>query len=295
MAFPTNYFQVPELSLFLASETAATGTVTVPGTGVVREFSTTPGEVTTVSLPSSTQMTVQDGVQPLGVLVEASADVSVYGLNRIQFTTDAYLGLPTEILGSEYVVTTHPGLPGFGSQIAVVAPADGTAVTVVPSVSTGAHAAGEAYTVELDRGDVYQLRATGTQDLTGTIVTANAPVAVFAGASCANVPVGEFACDHLVEQLTPPNTWGSNFATMPLATRQGGDTFRFVASQNGTAVTVNGEQVATLDQGQVHQQLVEGPAFIASSKPIAVAQFSNGSSFDGVTSDPFMMLVPPYE
>src|SRR3712207_7127105 len=31
------------------------------------------------------------------------------------------------------------------------------------------------------------------------------------------------------------------------------------------------------------------------SKPILIAQFSNGSTFDGVTSDPFEMHIPPFE
>jgi hypothetical protein len=53
--------------------------------------------------------------------------------------------------------------------------------------------------------------------------------------------------------------------------------------------------VATLNRGQVHERQIVGRASITATDPILVAQFSNGSSWDGVTSDPFMMLVPPYE
>lgn len=295
LAFPTNYSQTPTLSLFLAGETPASGSVTVPGTGYTTSFTTTPGQVTTVSLPSATQVSTPDGVEARGIHVQATAPVSVYGLNRIRYTTDAYLGLPTQILGSEYVVMSHPGLQSFGSELSVVSPSDGTMVTIVPSVSTGTRRAGTPYTVTLQRGEVYQLRASGTEDLTGTIITASRPVAAFSGTSCANVPVGYYYCDHLVEQLTPPNTWGSNFATMPLATRTGGDTFRFLAASDGTAVLVDGVQVAQLDKGEVHQQLLTTPSSVTSSRPILVAQFSNGSTFDGAVSDPFMMLIPPYE
>lgn len=291
LAFPTNYIQTPSLSLFLAAETPASGTVSVPGTGFTTSFTTTPGQVTTVGLPSTTQVTTPDGIEARGIHVQATAPVSVYGLNRISYTTDAYLGLPTQILGSEYVVMSHPGLWSYGSELSVVAPTDNTLVTILPSVSTGTRRAGDPYTVTLQRGQVYQLRASGSQDLTGTIITASRPVAAFAGASCANVPVGYYACDH----LTPPNTWGSNFATVPLATRTGGDTFRFLAASDGTAVLVDGVQVAQLDKGEVHEQLLTGPSSVTSSRPILVAQFSNGSQFDGAVSDPFMMLIPPYE
>ena len=36
-------------------------------------------------------------------------------------------------------------------------------------------------------------------------------------------------------------------------------------------------------------------SIISSDKPILVSQYSNGSSWDGVTSDPFMMFIPPFE
>jgi hypothetical protein len=82
---------------------------------------------------------------------------------------------------------------------------------------------------------------------------------------------------------------------MPLATRLNGDTFRFVASVDGTSVQVNGAPVATLNRGQVHERIIAGPAQIVADQPILVAQYSNGTSYDGVTSDPFMMLIPPFE
>ena len=66
-------------------------------------------------------------------------------------------------------------------------------------------------------------------------------------------------------------------------------------STDATAVSVNGAAVATPNRGQVHEQLIAGNARITADKPILVAQYSNGSSFDGVTSDPFEMLVPPLE
>jgi hypothetical protein len=82
---------------------------------------------------------------------------------------------------------------------------------------------------------------------------------------------------------------------MPLATRLRGDTFRFLASENGTSVVVNGASVATLNRGQFHERVLTVPSEITANHPILVAQYSNGSTFDGVTSDPFMMLLPPVE
>jgi hypothetical protein len=149
----------------------------------------------------------------------------------------------------------------------------------------------------LNPGQTYQLRSTlaAPADLSGTIISSTAPIAVFGGHQCANIPQGFTACDHVVEQLTPTTTWGRAFLTMPLATRTRGDTFRILAGSGGTVVSINGANVATLARGQFHEQVITAPSVITASQPVMVAQYSNGSSFDGVTSDPFQMLIPPFE
>jgi uncharacterized repeat protein (TIGR01451 family) len=99
----------------------------------------------------------------------------------------------------------------------------------------------------------------------------------------------------VVEEIPPTATWGKSFVTEPLATRTRGDTFRILASEDNTQVSIDGTVVATLNRGEIHQQLITQASVITADKPVLVAQYSNGTSFDGVTSDPFMMLIPPFE
>src|SRR5262249_16005763 len=148
-----------------------------------------------------------------------------------------------------------------------------------------------------NQGQTYLLRTPTTNtDVTGTIIRSNLPVAVFGSHQCANIPDQTTGfCDHVVEQMTPTNTWGTDFVAMPLATPLLRDTFRFLAATDGTTVNVNGTVVATLNRGQFYETIIAAPAQITSSQPILVAQYANGTSFDGVTGDPFMMLVPPIE
>jgi hypothetical protein len=68
-----------------------------------------------------------------------------------------------------------------------------------------------------------------------------------------------------------------------------------MAANDNTAVSINGSTVATLSKGQVHEQIIDGQSRITSTGPVLVTQFSNGSDFDQVTSDPFMVIVPPAE
>ena len=296
--FDTNY-GTPALSLFIAGDTSTTGIVSIPGLGFSAPFSVTPGAVTTVAVPSSAAAVTQDGVESKGIHITANSDVSVYGLNRIQATTDAFLGLPTKILGTEYIVLAFPNTNIVNAtEFGVAATQDGTTVTITPSATVGGHTAGVPYSVVLNAGQIYQLMDTNPApaDLTGSIVTSSAPVAVFGAHECANIPNGStYYCDHIVEELTPTSAWGRNFVTMPLATRTQGDTFRMLAQADGTQVSVNGAIVATLNRAQVWQQIITGPSQISATKPVLVAQYSNGSTYDGVTSDPFMMLIPPYE
>jgi hypothetical protein len=154
-----------------------------------------------------------------------------------------------------------------GTQFGVVATEDATTVTITPAVTTDGHAAGTPYSIDMDQGQTYQLRNTGPApaDLSGTLIQSSKPVAVFGSHQCANVPPGNVACDHIVKQLPPTTAWGMNFVSMRLASRTGGDTFRVLASEDATTVKLNGTSVATLNRGQLHEQIVSGPAQITAT------------------------------
>ena len=295
LSFQLNFTAQPELTLFVTGSTNTTGRVSIPGVGACTTFSVTAGAVTTVTLPTTAMQAIGEGIESKGIHVTALEEVTVYGLNRVTFTTDAYVGLPRDILGTEHLVMSYGGAPGWGTQIGVVAAEEGTTVvTITPRSVVNSHPAGQPFTVSLKQGEAYQLSAVSqAEDLTGSLVMSDKPVALFGGNRCTFVPASAAACDHIVEQMPPVVTWGRRFLSMPLATRLLGDTFRFVASENGTTVAVNGTTVATLNRGQFHERIITSPAEITASAPILVAQYSNGSTFDGVTSDPFMMLVPP--
>jgi len=297
LAFPGN-LSMAALALLVTSDQDTTGTVALPGLGFTRPFMVDASKVTTVVLPPAAALNRSDTTENKGIHITAEHEVSVYGLSRLPFTTDAYLALPTDILDTEYIVLGYRNSDVVnGTQFAIVATADATTVTITPAATTGNRLAGVPYTITLDQGQTYFLRNTGPapNDLSGTVLTSDRPIAVFGGHQCANIPPGFAACDYIVEQLPPVPTWGKTFVTMPLATRLHGDTFRFLASADGTAVSVNGTVVARLDRGEFHEKLITGPAQITADRPILVAQYSNGTQFDGVTSDPFMMLIPPVE
>ncbi len=300
IAFDSNNTSGAQLTVFISGDTATSGTVTPKGETPIA-FTVSPGAVTSVSIPTSFELTALDGVEDKGIRVQADAPVSVYGLNRLQFTTDAFLAIPTESAGTSYRVLTYTPTGGASGGLGIVATADGTTVTITPSVAVGARAAGVPFDIALAQGQTYQLAGSG--DLSGSTITSNLPVSVYGFAACANIPPGTAYCDHVVEQLPPTSAWGTSFLSVRLANRIKGDTYRVLADENDTVVTVDGTAVATLAAGEFFEGVVPGDAVapantgiaITTSKPSLVAQYSNGTNYDSVPSDPFMMLIPPFE
>jgi hypothetical protein len=295
LTFEGNYDGQSDLYLFIAGDTATSGTVSEPEISFSQSFTVTPGTVTQVTIPSDGQDLTSDTVGDYGIHVTADDPVSVYGLNTEEYSTDGFLGLPTDILGQNYIVEAYTNDIGSGSQFSVVGTADGTNVTIVPSETIGSHPAGTPYTVQLNQGQTYQLNDAGVSngDLTGTQITSSQPVAVFGGSNCADVPAGYTACNTLTEELTPVTAWGTSFITEPLATRSG-DTFRFLASENDTTVQVNGTTVATLNANDFYETELSAASVVTSDKPIFVTQFSNSSTYDNASADPFSVTIPPY-
>ena len=296
------YGEPLSLSLFVSGQSPTLGTVEIPGLLFSTNFVVTPGVVTTVPIPTTAVLSTSDGVARLGVHITADQPVSVYGLNRELATTDAFTGLPVETFGTRYrpmcyVNDVNQGNIGQ-SEFAVVASVDSTTVTITPRATAGSRTAGVPFQVTLNRFDAYQLGATASgADLTGSLITSDKPIGVFGGNACAFVPSTYYACDHVCEEMPPTDTWGQDMLTVPLATRLNGDTFRIMADQDGTTVTIRGPSpfTTTLAAGQFVERILTGANEISANKPILVAQFSNGTTYDNVVSDPFMMLVPPAE
>ncbi|MEQ8848076.1 putative Ig domain-containing protein [Botrimarina sp.] len=296
--------EAAELSLRITGERSTSGVVEIPGLDFSQSFTVTPGEETFVSLPLEADLSFSSGsVTQKGVHVTALDEVTVYGVSRAVETADVFLGLPTDILGTAHVVLGYKNLDVTpevfetfpGTQLAIAASQDGTTVTITPTVTTAGFTAGMPFPITLDAGETFLLQNTAGEpsDLSGTVITSDRPVAVFGGHSAANVPgpaVG-FA-DYLVEQLLPVDQWGTEFLTTPLATRDGGDTFRVIASEADTQVSVNGAVVANLGVGEVYETLLFTASLVTADKPVLVAQYANSAQFDETTSDPFMTLVP---
>jgi hypothetical protein len=240
------------------------------------------------------------------VHVTTQDTVAVFAISFNPYTADGTKVLPTPSLGTDYMVAAYRGLSPWDSELLVVATEDGTEVEITPSVSTSAgNPAGVPFTVSLNAGDCYQVMAASGQDLTGSRVRGTEasgscrPFAVFSGAGCTNIPAGCIACDHIYEQNFPIEVWGTEYFVTPFVfalspgynVSQPNYTYRVLASQNGTSVSIGGGTPFTLNAGQFQEfQYQVGPRCIQASQPVAVIQYMQGISCGG-NGDPAMLII----
>lgn len=255
-----------------------------------------------------------DALETKAILINATDEINVYGVNTEAFSSDGFLAIPTDSLGKEhYTISYTPattncviGLAGIedGTRVTIRFP-DGDDIDGI-EFRGRTYRNGDTITVTLDRFDTLQLRSKG--DLTGTRVIATRPIAVFSG-NVRTSTDNKKSRDHLVEQIPPITTWGRQFLTIPIPGRTpaaGGDYIRILASADNTEVFIEGEDNLpdyqknfTLNKAGEFRQISVGsnsPLKIMSDKGILVVQIAKSEVTNTEDrGDPAMIIIPPIE
>ncbi|TAF64083.1 MAG: gliding motility-associated C-terminal domain-containing protein [Cytophagales bacterium] len=270
----------------------ATGTVVFTGNvaaNTTQAVTLTPANV----LPTTLETVQYRG----GIRVTATSDVFVTASNALVGSLDATSVLPLPNLGkiSEYYVTAYSG----ESQVMVVATEDNTEVKITPSTTTaGAKPAGTQFSVTLNRGQTYWVRSNAPNDLSGTIVEACRPIAVFAGTNTSTVTGACAGSNHLYAQMLPLAVWGQRFLTAPLESSSANYVLRFVASDNNTTISIDsatsGANFFTLNKGQVRDIELNKAVTIQSSTLVSVAMLMKSNSCNGASvGNPSLTILSP--
>ena len=195
--------------------------------------------------------------------------------------------------------------PIHKSVIVFIASENNTKVTITPSqnieitqgITTPANS-----TVEKILREKETVIISSVEDLTGTYVASNKPLAFFSGHECGNMPSNRTYCDHMVEQIPPVATWGTEFYSSSFMTRPK-DVFRVLSSSNGNSIAwicvedtiiTNERYIPTAGVAVEFEITANAFCRFTTLNPVLLAQFSIGGENRSI-ADPSMTIIPPVD
>ena len=311
------------------------------------------GNNTLISFPAKTVYVSNEQQRDRIIRVQAEdgQTISVYGVNDEYRSTDGFVALSCDGMEVsnfrryDYVIVSsklseRQDKTLTYSTVLIVPCEDNTRIDITPTqlvtvdapdFSTPQFGPGSVSSAQwrLNVGNVRPsagdtLLISHPNDLTGTRIRGTKPLIVFSGHQCAEVPTGDTACDHLVEQIPPHTTWGYTFLLNPLALRETGDYYRVATVHDNTNVTITcvDEGGDTIESDSVSLSGVQGNNWVEYStqepntypdcmnpfirkfcslqatNPVIVAHYSQGYRIDILCTeselgDPFLSLVTP--
>jgi gliding motility-associated-like protein len=289
----------PVFRFEIEATTATNGTISIPTTGLIIPFTAAANAITQVTLPNTVFYTIgSEIIDNKGILITSDEPVRVSAFHyRAYFSESSHL-LPEDELGTEYIVTCYrDDANNSPTAFVIVSTTDNNEIEITPTTLTeGLRPADIPFTITLNAGQNYQVKANG--DLTGTQIRSlsNDNIAVFSGAQQANVELCNGADSHLYDQSIPIEQWTELYYYVPFQ-GQGGDPIRITASTDNTAVFFDCNQVASLNRGEFYTEKRFAPTVITATHPIAVSQFnsSQGCNPSDIGDPNMLRLHPPIQ
>ncbi len=260
--------------------------------------------------------------------VTSDEPIIIYVIVRYSFTSDGYLALPAHGLGNKYVCTPYDAREwntgSLPNMVCIVAPYDRTRVEFtlgggqmkfpaqVRILGGQTISSGEMTRFTMNRGDVVVLsNVESDETLSGSLIDADKPVAVFSGQYCTDIPLRVRACDYTVEQDLPMHAWGQIYNVPTMLNRNKPSILRVFARDPETIVWRDGQEILYFTNGvgqaggYQNQAWVETrtwpvgldplPAVYSSNKPIYISLYNPSSQDDGKETDPYSMIITPVE
>ncbi|XP_048243715.1 uncharacterized protein LOC125376116 [Haliotis rufescens] len=237
----------------------------------------------------------------------STEEITLFCYHVLANQGEGYLALPIETLSTEYIVVTHidnhtdtvPELPytkTTQTAFLIIATENNTQVNTSLKIQgplmagrcgNGTFFNGESRTFTLNE---YQtVGAYCAEDITGTLITSDKPVAVISGHNMKFRPYPGFK-DGMQEMLLPVKSFGRSFYLPVPPPSTGGAIYRVVGSKASTSVrspSVSGISfsVGARESHDITVDSTTGPVYIEADKPVLVVQMT--------IDTPSLAIVPP--
>lgn len=322
VGYPTNELQGSaaanqEMRLYLSAREAANVQVRINNTNWVRNYTVPAGTVTvsdTIPIfgPQGAWYDAA-GLWNRGISITSDVPIVAYSHTNGSASSGATMLLPIGVWGYEYRmlgITQTWGSPS-ASYFYVIADNDDTRIEITPSIAVqnAGMSAGTPTVITLNRGELYQVKASSFSDeLSASIVKSvpNAagkcfPFAMFSGSARTQLTspaCGSSGGDFIMQQNFPNTAWGRKYLTAPTsfstaANAYATNVYRVAVKDPATVVKRNGVVLTGLQRNFFYQFSSNTADLIEGDKPIIVAQFMTGAC-TGV-GDPEMIYLSPID
>lgn len=313
-----------DLVVYLSAEQAANVTVSIPGTGWVKNYSIAANSVAVSDIipkagAEDCRLT-DEGLFRKAVHIESDVPIVAYAHMYGQNSSGAAMLLPVETYAYTYssVNASQDYAADCYSWFYVIAAEDNTRVRITPSVRTkGNKNARASFDVNLKKGEIYNVMGYNPgssvgYDLSGSkaisIPGADGkchPITMFSGSSrtyiCSAI-WGVSGGDLLMQQVFPVTAWGARYLTGLTSQYDHPDLsntnrFRVYVSDPNTQVFANGSPLTGIVNFSYYDFSAATAQYITADKPIMVAQLlpSQGACNNTGYGDPEIIFLSPME
>ncbi|XP_072017970.1 uncharacterized protein [Amphiura filiformis] len=237
-----------------------------------------------ITLPFEFRLNHGDGKQNVTGIIRSSGMVTVHVIDTGYIESDIFTVYSSSRLGNVYYVATYTPHTSF---FCVTALSPDTVVSVRKKFQ-------QINIYHLRQYESYRFDGSGGEDLSGTRIESNKPVAVIAGGIAAIGRVGLDTGwvgygDEALEQLPPVSSWGHTHVLAPFLYARP-YVFRVYAGTMLTTLHISDDDAVTILPEDFYEGIGDKVLILLSNQPVMVSQYYTGNGIQNFES---MIIIPP--
>ncbi|XP_072047501.1 uncharacterized protein [Amphiura filiformis] len=288
--FLSNIVSPPHVLITTSSLVPIFTTLTIPGGGYNVTNTISRDNPLDIRLSMNEVRLTNSGVQERTIFVRSSGESLVFVVDNENKDGDTYLVYSTSQLGTQYYVASYkPYDTRFPSFLCISSIYPNTSINITTP-------AGKTVQIILKRHESYRFDSDEGEDLSGTFVQSNKPIAVISGV-ITYVPDEKVCClDGLIEQLPPVHSWGYKFTFTPFLSLNSGYVYRVFTTIYSATLYMSDGNITHIAAESFHEEDVTENTVVSftSDQPVMAVQYMKGSNANTPDrGDPSMLSVTP--
>ena len=297
------------VQLKIVSNEAGTVRVIMPALQNNKTYLLTP-KVTNIAITGSELIADAIGIDNKGIQIISTVEVAIYVIEGYAFAGSGTVTSLMPVIDSANVFVVQSYETHWNSRkshFVIIATEDLTDVDIKLKTASPGNVTynnmifkdGDIISITLNRLQTFYVYIFAN-DLSGTLIESNKPIAVFSGADCVDIPQHVAGgCNIIESQMIPVSQWGSMYIVPTIYPGQ--CHVRVFAFRNATNISVStkfdsGSNIS-LNQGEFWEATLYGsqaqPLVISSDAEISAVLYGVSAGYsDEQKSNPFMLVVP---